>query len=196
MPQTPPGGRQGALKFPVQSQRGLWLLPTLFLAQLVLVAGCQKSPSYEVYRDPSSGFSLEVPMGWSHEGTAPTATKPVVSTQFIGDAQPQDGGIPLGAVLSVTRLSRGAGEKLLAPTKALFPDDAPTPAESKPYSRDYEHGGPTPLHPNKTPIPMRVEGRVYRTSDAFFVVELCGVRDRFHRNHHALRQALATFRSK
>ncbi|MEQ1920511.1 MAG: hypothetical protein ABL955_15085, partial [Elusimicrobiota bacterium] len=83
---------------------------------------------------------------------------------------------------------------MLAPTKALFPDDAATPAESKPYARDYEHGGPTPLHQDAAPISMRVEGRVFRTAEAFFVVEMRAVRGKFDKNRHALERALATFR--
>ncbi len=165
----------------------------MLLAALVLVAGCQKAPSYEVYRD-AAGFSLEAPKDWPRDPDSAPAGKPVVTTEFIGDAQPQDEGIALGAVLTVTRLSRKAGEKMLAPTKALFPDDAATPAESKPFSRDYEHGGPTPMHQGAVPVPMRVEGRVFRTADAFFVVEMRAVRGKFDKNRHALERALATFR--
>ncbi len=165
----------------------------LLLSALILAAGCSKAPGYEAYRD-AAGFSLEAPKGWARDADPAPAGKPVVMTEFIGDAEPQDQGIALGAVLTVTRLSRRAGTKILAPTKALFPDDARTSAESKPYSRDYEHGGPTPMHQEATAIPMRVEGRVFRTADAFFVVELRGVRGKFERNRPTLERALATFR--
>ena len=166
----------------------------LLLAVLILVVGCWKAPSYESYRDAGAGFSLEVPKGWPYDTDPAPVGKPAVTTEFIGDAQPQDQGIVLGAVLTVTRLSRKGGEKMLAPTKALFPDDAAMPAVSKPYARDYEHGGPTPMHQNAAPIPMRVEGRVFRTVDAFFVVEMRAVRGKFEKNRHALERALATFR--
>lgn len=165
--------------------------PLLFAA-LALFAGCRKAPVYEAYRDVASGFSMEAPKGWprdvGHSG------KPVIATEFIGDPEPQDEGVALGAVLTVTRLSRSAGEKLLAPTKALFPDDAATPAESKRYSRDYEHGGPTPMHQGSPVVPMRVEGKVFRTADAFYAVELRATREKFERHRHALERALATFR--
>jgi hypothetical protein len=166
----------------------------LLSVALILAAGCWKAPSYELYRDAGAGFSLEVPKGWPRDADPAPGGKPAVTTEFIGDAQPQDHGIALGAVLTVTRLSRKAGVKMLAPTKALFPDDAATPAESKPYTRDYEHGGPTPMHQDAAPIPMRVEGRVFRTADAFFVVEMRAVRGKFEKNRHALERALATFR--
>ncbi len=164
------------------------------LAVLILSSACSKAPSYEPYSDAGAGFSFEAPKGWPRDADPSPTGKPVVTTEFIGDAEPQDEGLALGAVLTVTRLSRKAGEKILAPTKALFPDDAPTAAESKPYSRDYEHGGPTPLHQDAAAIPMRVEGRVFRTRDAFFVVELRGVRAKFDKNRHALERALASFR--
>ena len=166
----------------------------LLLAVPILVVGCWKAPSYEPYRDAGAGFSLEAPKGWPRDTDPAPDGKPAVTTEFIGDAQPQDQGIALGAVLTVTRLSRKAGGRMLAPTKALFPDDAATPAESKPYARDYEHGGPTPMHQDVAPIPMRVEGRVFRTADAFFVVEMRAVRGKFEKNRHALERALATFR--
>ena len=166
----------------------------LIFAALLVSVGCKRAPSYEAYRDAGAGYSLEAPKGWPRDADPSPAGKPSVTTEFIGDAQPQDEGIALGAVLTVTRLSRKAGEKMLAPTKALFPDDAATPAESKPYSRDYEHGGPTPMHQGAAPVPMRVEGRVFRTADAFFVVEMRAVRGKFDKNRHALERALATFR--
>lgn len=78
-----------------------------------------------------------------------------------------------------------------APTKALFSDDAATPAEPKSYALDYEHGGPTLMHKDAAPIPMRVGGRVYRTADAFFVVEMRAIRGKFDQNLHALERARA-----
>jgi hypothetical protein len=165
----------------------------MLIAALIVSAGCRKAPSYEAYRD-AAGFSLEAPKDWPRDPDPSPAGKPVVRTEFIGDAQPQDEGVALGAVLTVTRLSRKAENKILAPTKALFPDDAATPAESKPYARDYEHGGPTPMHKDAAAVAMRVEGRVFRTADAFFVVEMRAVRGKFEKNRHALERALATFR--
>ncbi len=162
-------------------------------AVLVLAAGCSKAPSYEPYRDPS-GFSIDAPKGWPHDADPAPAGKPAVRTEFIGDAQPQDEGVILGAVLTVTRLSRKAGDKVIGSTKALFPDDAASPAESKMFVRDYEHGGPTSMHQGAAAVPMHVEGKVFRTEDAFFVVELRAVRAKFEKHHHALERALATFR--
>jgi len=162
-------------------------------AALILSAACRQAPSYESYRD-AAGFSLEAPKGWPRDADPAPAGKLASTTEFIGDAQPQDEGVVLGAVISVTRLSRKAGDKILASTKALFPNDAAAPAESKPYARDYEHGGPTPMHQGAAAVPMHVEGKVFRTADAFFIVELRAVRDKFERHRPALERALATFR--
>lgn len=159
---------------------------------LALIAGCRQAPSYEPYRGP--GFTFEAPKGWPRDADPAAAGKPASRTEFIGDAQPQDEGVILGAVLTVTRLSRKADAKLLASTKALFPDDAAAAAESKPFARDYEHGGPTPMHQNAAAVPMRAEGKVFRTADAFFVVEFRATRDKFEKHRHALERALSTFR--
>lgn len=164
----------------------------LILAALVVSAGCRKAPSYEAYRDAGAAFSMEAPKGWPRESSP--AGRPVSTTEFIGDPEPQDEGVVLGAVLTVTRLSRGAGEKILASTKALFPDDGPSPAQSERYSRDYEHGGPTPMHQGAPSVAMRVEGRVFRTADAFYAVELRATKEKFERHRGALERALATFK--
>ncbi len=165
----------------------------LLLAALVVGIGCKKAPTYEAYRDPA-GFSLEAPNGWPRDPDPAPAGKAVVRTDFIGDPSPQDEGVVLGAVLTVTRMSRTAPAKILESTKALFPDDAATAAESKPFARDYEHGGPTPMHQSAAAVPMHVEGKVFRTPDAFYVVELRAVRSKFEKNRPALTKALATFR--
>ena len=167
----------------------------LILAVLAVAACSKKAPTYEAYRDANAGFSVEAPKEWAVDAAPPPAGRPAVVTQFIGDAEPQDEGVPLGAVLTVTRLSRKANEKLHKDTNALFPDDAAASAESEPYARDYEHGGPTPLHQNSAPVPMRVEGKVFRTADAFYIVELRGVRSKFEAHRATLQRALATFRA-
>lgn len=166
----------------------------LLLAVLVASAACKKAPSYEPYSDTGAGFSLEAPKGWPRDADPSPAGKPVTTTEFIGDPKPQAEGVALGAALTVTRLSRKAGAKVLADTKALFPDDAAAPAESQRYSRDYEHGGPTPMHAGEAPVQMHVEGKVFRTADAFYVVELRGVKEKFERHRPALERALSTFR--
>lgn len=166
----------------------------LLVAARVVSAGCRKAPSYEAYRDAGAAFSLDAPKGWPRDADPAPAGKPAVTTEFIGDPEPQDEGVVLGAVLSVTRLSRGAGGKMVASTKALFPDDAATAAESKRYARDYEHGGPTPMHQGGAPVPMHVEGKVFRTADAFYVVELRATREKFERHRQALERALTSFR--
>jgi len=159
----------------------------------ILAGGCTKAPSYEHYQDPA-GFSLEAPKDWPRDPDPAPAGKLASRTEFIGEAEPQDEGLILGAVLTVTRLSRKANDKMLASTKALFPDDAATPAETKVFARDYEHGGPTPMHQGSVAVPMHVEGKVFRTADAYFVVELRAVRDRFEKHRPAFDRALSTFK--
>lgn len=166
----------------------------LVLAALIASAGCRKAPGYEAYRDEGAGFAVEAPKGWTADADPAPKGKAVATTEFIGDPQPQAEGVALGAVLTVRKLSRGAGAKVLASTKELFPDDASTAAESARFSRDYEHGGPTPMHRDAAAVPMRVEGKVFRTADAFYVVELRATREKFEKHRHALERALATFR--
>lgn len=181
--------------------------PRRALVVLLAAAACSKTPAFEPFKDPSLGFSLEAPRGWVRDADPAPETRLAATVRFIGDAQPQDEGEPLGAVLTISRLTRrpdeaaapaaarkAFAERVLAPTRALFADDGPAPAESKPYARDYEHGGPTPLH-SGAPVPMRVEGRVFRTHDAYFVVELKGVREKFERHRPVLEKALASFRA-
>ncbi len=165
----------------------------LLLAALILLAACRQGPSYEPYRD-AAGFFLDAPKGWPRDADPAPTGKLASRTEFIGDAHPQHEGVILGAVISVTRLSRKADDKMLASTKALFSDDSAAPAESKSYARDYEHGGPTPMHQGAAAVPMHVEGKVFRTADAFFIVELRAVRDKFEKHRPALERALATFR--
>jgi hypothetical protein len=179
--------------------------PRRALLALLAAAACSKAPVFEPVADAAQGYSLEAPKDWPRE-TAAAPERLASETVFVGDAEPQDEGTPLGAVLVVTRLTRrpeavkvpaaarkAFEERVLAPTRALFPDDGPAPARSEPYSRDYEHGGTSPLH-GGAPVPMRVEGRVFRTADAFFVVELRGARAKFEKNRPVLERALATFR--
>lgn len=165
----------------------------LLLAALVVSAACRKAPSYEAYRDPA-GFSLEAPSGWPRDPDPAPAGKPVTRTEFIGDPSPQDQGYILGAVLTVTKMTRTAPAKALESTKAHFPDDAATAAESKLFARDYEYGGPTPMHQSAAAVPMHAEGKIFRTPDAFYVVELRAVRSKFEAHRSALTKALATFR--
>ncbi|MEQ1918496.1 MAG: hypothetical protein ABL955_04800, partial [Elusimicrobiota bacterium] len=78
----------------------------LLFAALLVGVGCKKVPSYEIYRDAGAGYSLEAPKSWPRDADPSPAGKLAVRTEFIGDAEPQDEGIVLGAVLTVTRLSR------------------------------------------------------------------------------------------
>lgn len=165
----------------------------LLAAVLSAAAGCSKAPVFESYRDAGAGYSLEVPKDWPRDADPAPAGKLATRTEFVGEAQPQDEGLILGAVLTVTRLSRKADDNLLAGTKALFPDDAAAAAESGPLARDYEHGGPTPMHQGAAAVPMRAEGKVFRTADAFFVVELRAVRGKFEKHRPVLARALSTF---
>lgn len=148
------------------------------LAALAATGACARVGGYEVYRDAEFGFALEVPASWAKETRPGSGRGPVVERRFVGDAQPQDEGEPLGAVLTVTR-------------RASLPPGPPPPADR--FGRDYEHGGPTPLHRVEA-TPMRVEGRVFRGRDAWFIVELRGARSKFDRYRPVLDRALASFR--
>jgi hypothetical protein len=183
------------------------MTPRRALALLLIAAACTKAPVYEPLSDSALGYAMDAPKGWARDDAPDAAGRLAATTTFVGDAEPQSEGEPLGAVLSVTRLLRDPAaakaspaarkafaEGVLAPTRALFPDDGPHAAASERYGRDYEHGGPSPLHGSARPVPMRVEGRVLRTADAYFVVELRGERSKFDRHRPVLERALASFR--
>lgn len=109
------------------------------VAVMELLGACSRQ-GYETCSDPEGNGSFEVPKGWAREGNAGLGHKPVSTALFVGYVAAQDEGIPLGAVLSVTKLYRqrsapAGGDKafqdfrktVLLPTEVLF-GQAPTSA--------------------------------------------------------------------
>lgn len=174
-------------------------------AFLLLTAACSRPPRYAAYQDPAKRYTLEVPATWAVDADPNADKKPASKTEFIGAARPQREGVILGAVLSVSRLSRarkdfpgtdaafkGFDENILKPTRDLFGDDAAAPA-AKTFSRDYDFGGPTPLHSDPA-VAMRSVGTAYRTADAYFVVEYRAAKENFEKYRYAYDRAVLTFK--
>lgn len=116
------------------------------LAAALAAAACAKKPDFEVFRDPSGQVAVEVPSGWGRDGDDGLGRKPMSAVSFVGEVAVQDEGVPLGAVLSVTRFSRNRSDypaekavreywetNVLLPTEALFGDVRPSkPAIKEP----------------------------------------------------------------
>jgi len=172
-------------------------------ALVLLGTACRRAPAFAPYADPAGRWSLEVPSGWTPD-PGPVRL-PTSGVDFVGALEPQDEGVPLGAVLSVVRHARrradhpggdaafrGYETAVLKPARELFGDDGGAPA-SKDFARDYERGPGGPLHGNKS-FAMRAEGFVRRTADAYYVVEYRATRENFERYRYALDRARASFR--
>lgn len=175
------------------------------LLLLAAAAACSRAPRLVEFRDPAGRYSLEVPSSWARDLDPDPDRKPATTARFIGALEPQREGVPLGAVLEVTQLSRrpdavpggpaafkAFDEKVLKPTRDLFGDDGAS-AATRTYSRSYDYGGPTPFHPEPA-VSMSAQGAVYRTADAYYVVEYRATRENFDKCRYALDRALATFR--
>lgn len=192
-------------------------------AALLLAAACAKQ-GYEPYQDPEGGYSFDAPKGWAVEGNAGLGRKPVSTALFVGHVAAQDEGVPLGAVLSVTKLYRAraahpGGDKafqefrrtVLLPTEVLFGE---APASALPENlRQGLAGGvkDTTLAglPAKTyrrefehynrlhmpkPVAMRLEDVVVQTPEAYFVLEYRATRELFDKHYGAFKKAKDSFR--
>ncbi len=173
-----------------------------------LLLGCSRPPVFETYTDPGGDFTLEVPQGWPRGGNADRKPKPVSVVEFIGKADPQDEGIPLGAVLSVSKLYRERADipgdeqtfqryrtNVLEPTDALFKAPADLTISGRPareYRRESDHVK-APFH-GGTRIPMRFEGFVVETPSAYYVIEYRASRENFDQYSFALSRARTSFR--
>lgn len=177
-------------------------LSSAALLLVAFTAACHRAPVYESYADPAGRWSLEVPKDWTRDGDL-TDRKPVWEMRFVGAAEPQLEGRPLGAVLTMRRVSRRRADfpgddkafrryddEFLKPARALFGDDG-TAADQKQYDRSYEISS-GPLHGDKS-VAVREQGAVYRTADAYFVMNYLAAKDDFVPYHYAYERARLSF---
>jgi hypothetical protein len=174
-------------------------------AALLLVAfsaACHRAPVYESYADPAGRWSMDAPKDWIRDGDV-TDRKPVWETRFVGAAEPQLEGRPLGAVLTMRRVSRRRADfpgddaafkrydaEFLKPARALFGDDG-TSADQKQYDRSYEISS-GPSHGDKS-VAVRAQGAVYRTADAYYDMQYLAARENFAQYHYAFERARLSF---
>lgn len=175
------------------------------LVLLLAACACSRPPRFVTYH-PAMGYTVEVPEGWRLDADPVPDRKPATSSFFVGAAQPQMEGRPLGAVLSIGRFMRrradtpgGAAafkayaDGFLKPTIKLFGDDAPA-AATKSYSRKYtegESGGG--MHGNNR-IAMHVAGTAFRTAKAYYLLECRSTAENAPLCRAALDHAVSTFK--
>ena len=175
---------------------------------LMLLSGCSRPPAFEIYTDPGGDYTLEVPREWPKNGNADRKPKPMSVVEFIGKLDPQDEGIPLGAVLSVTKFYRDRADipgddqafqnyrkKVLEPTDILFQSPAGftlSGRAARDYRREYTHVK-APMHGGDK-IPMRFEGFAVETPMAYYVIEFRATQDNFDKYSFALERARSSFK--
>jgi hypothetical protein len=192
------------------------------LAAALALVSCARAPEFERYDDPSGDYRLDAPKGWQHWGNADRKAKPIRAVMFVGKISSQDEGIPLGAVLSVTKLyrrradypgKRSAYERyrkdVLMPSAAIFGDAGTNlpkaVAKLLPQGVRDERLAGLPAksygreyeHFNKihmpAPVAMKLEDVVLRTPEAYFVLEYRATTELFDRYHYAFERAKESF---
>lgn len=192
-------------------------MKNLLFLTLGLVAGlaaCRPAPHPVAYADPSGFFRSEIPDNWRRDGDKDLSRKPVAVVAFIGEMQSQDEGIPVGAIINVTRISRvkadvPGGDKGFAAFQKnwLFRSDAlfGGPEEVVPENQkallslrvdDETIGGlkakvyrqayrqGNPIHSANAPA-MRLEDAVVQTPRAYYVLEYRATKDLFDKYYPA-----------
>lgn len=146
------------------------------LVVLLLTAACSKPQAYVAFSDPS-GFSADVPSGWTRSGDADFSRRPVAVLTWIGVMTAQDEGIPIGAVINVTRVSRKREDlkderswqrykaDWLDRSESLF---AKTMGDSAAFTQKFTMENK--LHGLK-PTAIQLEDVVLRTPDAYWVLD-------------------------
>ena len=197
----------------------------LVLLSAVLLFGaagaCSRALVWQPYADMSGDFSSEIPASWTSIDDPDLKRRPVGVVAFLGEMKAQDEGNPLGALIQVSRVTRGpsempAGEKArqayakawLASPDRLFkgrveslPVDAqkglPKVSEvllGAKTARTYEREYE---HFNAAhmprPVPMKLVDVVVRTDKAYYVIEYRATRDLFEKHRPVFERFLKSF---
>lgn len=158
------------------------------LAAALLLSACGRGPSYEAYGDPAAGFSTELPKGLKADLAGPFPEWPAKRTQWVLEAADEHEGAVLGAIITIWRMERKAGEKqaryrdeMLAATEALFSDEQPpdvlvAPGEfagrpARAFQRELVENLGGGLHGTPRAHPSRISGVAVETPDAYYVLE-------------------------
>lgn len=173
------------------------MISPFFLVAFLVISACARNIEFQTYSDPSKDFVLQVPKGWLQEAIN---RRPTSVASFVGEVTDQDEGIPLGAVLYVTKFYRyradhpgsNAGyeaylKDVLLPLDVLFgasPEKLPAEIRKKlasPVNETQLSGLPAktyrrdfehynPFHMSRS-YQMRLEDVVIRTPTAYYVLE-------------------------
>ena len=177
----------------------------------MLAAAC--SLSWRPYADASGDFTAEMPSSWKSYNDLDLKRRPVGVLSFVGELQTQDEGIPIGAVINVTRASRTAsempvggrelkayGEGWIAPSEDLFgahpksdlkvTNTALGGKDARTYEREFVWENPA--HAIK-PIPMRLVDVVVRTDKAFYIIEYRATQKLFEKHRPVFERFLKGF---
>jgi hypothetical protein len=175
-------------------------MKSAFPILLMLAAwACGRPPSFELYED-ASGFSAEIPSGWTRLGDADLTRRPVAVATWVGQVIAEDEGRPIGVVLNVTRISRKRSDlqkgrdwsrykaDWLDRSDALF-------AKSGGDTASFQQGF---MLQNKThglpPTAMRLEDFVIRTNDAYWVLDYRATVALFEKHHPTFARLKASFK--
>ena len=188
---------------------------------LAAAAGCSRAPSFETYEDPGGDFHVEVPKDWQAVGNANKASKPISAVMFVGKMIEQEQGIPMGAVLSLTKFYRRRADypgknqsfekyrgDVLVPSGVLFGDSPsklapalrkllPTDVQESTFSghpaRIYGRSYVQNSRNDGKQIPMRLEDIVIQTPSAYYVIEYRATVDLFDLYKYAFDRARESF---
>lgn len=127
---------------------------------------------FQIYVDSGTEFSVEVPMGWLQEANS---RKPMSVFSFTGEVTVQDEGIPLGALLSVTKFYRqrtdhpgsdaGYGTYL---TEVLLPLDVPFSGSTQVFPEDVRKRLASPVKDTQlSGLPARAYRRDFKHYNPF-----------------------------
>ncbi len=176
-----------------------YLLPAVITALVLCACSKKTTGEYSVYTVEEEGVSLEVPTAWRQFGArwndlggAPGGPP---FTRFIAESDPQHEGVILGAYLSLTLVKKGThrtdNEEMLFNKK--LPGVSPIKFkkfDARTYITEYRYQ--TGNGVNAIDIPMKSEGLVIDTPNAYFVLEFRANTEVYYKYRPALAHAKAT----
>lgn len=171
------------------------------LIAVLTLSACSKKTDgeYSVYKVEAEGVSLEVPTDWRQFGArwnglggAPGGPP---FTRFIAESDPQHEGVILGAYLSLTQVKKGTHrtEKEDMLFKQKLPGVSPVQFkgfDARSYITEYRYQ--TGEGEGGIDIPMKSEGIVIDTPNAYYVLEFRANTEVYDKYRPALEHAKAT----
>lgn len=198
--------------------------PLVLLSAACLIgaaAACSRPLAWQRYEDASGDFSSEIPASWQSINDPDLKRRPVAVLAFLGEMKTQDEGLPLGALIYVTRSTRAPSEMpaggparrayaaaWLASSDMLFNGPVESlpvdPLKGLPKVSEISLGGKTARtyereyeHFNAAhmprPVLMRLASVAVRTDKAYYIIEYRATRDLFDRHRPVFERFLKSF---